>query len=756
METAAIHITISGTVQGFGFRPFVYKMAQKHRVGGFVCNSLQGVEIDASGRPSDLERFAADLQACPPPLARIAGFKSLPLTDAVEYQSFEIKQSRLGDQPQLDITRDSATCEACVSELRSADDRRHRHAFINCTDCGPRYSIIKGLPYDRAATTMAPFEMCPACRAEYENPADRRFHAQPVCCPRCGPQLQLLDNQGNEVSVSDPVTGTIARLVRGEIMAVKGLGGFHLACRADLDQTVALLRQRKRREQKPLAIMARDLAAAGRYALISDREAGLLQSIERPIVILEKNPGAPSLAAELAPRVNTLGIMLPYTPLHHLLFDTADYDVLVMTSANLSSEPICIDTAEAVAKLNGIADGYLTHNRLINVRMDDSIVRTLAGEPVLLRRSRGYVPDPLPADCDVDGIVALGGIMKATVTVGRGSSCYVSQYLGSADSVATLESRDDTLRHLLGLLGVKPELQVCDLHPLGLTAGGDVNTVDNRLIRVQHHHAHAVACMAENRVSGKAVCVVYDGLGLGEDGTIWGGEILIADRSGYQRFGHWKVGPMPGGDAATLNPGRMAIGALWARLGREVDGLCPWMAEDERRAAVELVAADVNCPVTSSMGRLFDAAAAILDVCRRQSYEGQPAIELEGRVDRYETGSYDVPLERLRGSVRLDGPALLLQVLQDRLRGEPVGRIAARFHRAIAGATAQAALAAAAAADVETVCLSGGCFMNAILAGHTISLLKKAGLNPLVHRILSPGDECVSFGQAIIAASRRK
>jgi hydrogenase maturation protein HypF len=760
MEQRCLTVVVRGTVQGVGFRPFVYRSARRWNIRGSVRNTSDGVEIAACGTFAAIEGFLDMLRLSSPPLASITNMEISEEPDIPGTGGFSILPSLLGDESQVDAARDTAVCDACLSEMRDSSNRRYRHPFITCTDCGPRYSIIRALPYDRDRTTMAHFTMCAGCHAEFHDPEDRRFHAQPVCCPACGPRLALLDATAAAIDVHDPIAAAVVMLAEGTILAIKGIGGFHLACRADHAAAVAELRRRKHRAEKPLAIMVRDIGVARAYAEVSEIEAALLRGVERPIVLLLKKPNPTAsitsrIAPEVAPHVHTLGVMLPYAPLHHLLFDTDRYDALVMTSANPSGEPLCISTEEAVATLAGIADGYLTHDRPIQVRLDDSIARVLDGAPLLVRRGRGYAPAPLPAGTEVDGVVALGGIMKSTVAVGRGRTCYVSQYLGSSENLPTIDNCEQSLRHLLGLLGVTPAQYACDLHPGGLNKAL-VGSPNLPLIKVQHHYAHAVACMAENRLQGKAVCVVYDGMGLGDDGAIWGGEVLIADRRGYERVGWWDVGPMPGGDAATFFPGRMLMGALWQRQGEGVMNLCPWMAPEEGRATMELLAADINCPRTSSMGRLFDACAALLDVCRRQTYEGQPAVELEGAADPAEEGSIDVQIREMAGSMVADGAGLLLDVRGALRQGASVARAAALFHNAVADATVRIAMRAAVAARLDSVCLSGGCFLNKLLCERTVAGLRAAGLRPVVHRILPPGDECVAFGQAIVAAEQRR
>jgi hydrogenase maturation protein HypF len=749
-----LFITIQGTVQGVGFRPFVYRCARDHDITGRVYNDARGAAIEAFGSREKLNLFLGAIQASPPPLAVIRRIDVKELGSEPPSR-FIIDESHAGDVLAVDVARDTGVCDACLREMRDPGNRRHHHPFINCTDCGPRYTIIKQLPYDRPFTTMSGFAMCNECSREYEDPLNRRFHAQPVCCPKCGPKLTLCDSAGRPMEEPDPIAACIALLSAGSIVAIKGIGGFHLACRADRSDAVARLRERKHRDEKPLAIMVPDSAAAARVALISKPERALLESIERPIVIVEKRSDVQNIAPEVAPRVPTLGIMLPYAPLHHLLFENAPYGALVMTSGNRTDEPISATNQEALEKLGGIADAFLIHDREIYIRNDDSIVRALGSAPVIMRRARGYVPEPLPAGGPVDGIVALGGILKGTVTVGRGAVCYTSQYLGSVDKIEIIDHLDRMMRHLLSLLGVSPLRYVCDLHPAGLTRKLAERTglpVDY----VQHHHAHAVACMAENRFEGPALAVVYDGTGYGEDGTIWGGEILQVDRAHYTRLGHLAPLPLPGGDMAVVNPGRMAVAALYGTMGERSLDACRWMPEPERRAVIDMIKTSTNCPLTSSMGRLFDACAAILGICEKRTYEGQPAIELEGCAERNVHHGYEPPVHDQDGRIIIDGAAILREAWLDFCRGTSPARVSGRFHATIADATIEAAVRASKTTGLKTVCLSGGCFQNALLFGLVVNGFAGAGLQVLTHHLLPPNDECVSFGQAIVAGARGK
>jgi len=751
MNIKSIFIKINGTVQGVGFRPFVFRLATSFKITGKVWNTEQGVSILAQGTDEILTSFVEQLKTSGPPLSSIKEITVESDISDYNYSDFSIVKSTGGGKPQVDITRDTAPCSHCISELNNPADRRYHHPFINCTDCGPRFTIIKSLPYDRKETTMAEFALCKECSEEFTDPSNRRFHAQPVCCNKCGPVLSLHDVDGKQIDSGNTVAEAIKLLADNAIIAIKGLGGFHLACRADSDKALNLLRSRKGREEKPFALMVKDSFIAEKYTIISDKEKKLLESCERPVVILQKRDAVENILSPLiAPGINTLGIMLPSTPLHYLLLDTDKYDILVMTSANYTSEPLCSENEDAMIRLHTIADAYLVHNRRIHIRIDDSIVRVIDNSPVIIRRARGYAPSPVPADTSVEGIIGLGGIMKSTVAVGRGESCYVSHYLGDASSIPVLNNYEQVLRHTMDILGVKPRVYAHDLHPGALTA----NLADKGVpvIKVQHHHAHAVACMGENHLKGKTICVVYDGLGMGTDGTIWGGEILLADRKSFERIGYCKPVPMPGGDAATLFPGRMALGALFNDYRQYSDTVCGWMDESERRAVISILESGIPLPYTSSMGRLFDACAAILDINRKQTYEGQPAIELESIVSKKEFASYDIQVDfDISGRGIINGPKILFYVLMDLINNIDPALIAARFHNTIVANTVSIVTQLAEKYDINSVCLCGGCFQNKVLFENCVSELKKKELHLYSHHLLSSGDECISYGQVLIA-----
>jgi len=735
-------------VQGVGFRPFVYRLATTLGLAGTVRNFSGGVELFVQGRSRPVEEFIRRLRDDAPPLARIRELTAVDVA-LTDQRGFKIESSDPAGSPDVDAARDVATCDACLAEMRDPANRRYRHPFINCTDCGPRYTIIRSLPYDRPNTSMSKFPMCPDCEAEYNDPADRRFHAQPVCCHACGPTLRLLDADGSPIRADDPIAALARRLARGEVAAVKGIGGFHLACDATSSKAVRRLRRRKHREQKPLAVMARDLDTARRIAHVGRAERALLEGPERPIVLLAKK-GEGIVADELAPRSRFHGVMLPYTPVHHLLADHFPY--LVMTSGNKTEEPIARTNEEALEKLRGIADVFLLHDRDIVTRTDDSVVRRIAGDAVIMRRSRGYAPEPVAAGQNVHGLIACGPMLKNCIAVGRGELCYVSQHVGDLTNLETYRSLEQTALKLCDMLKVKPTLAACDMHP-GYASTRFAESLGLPVVRVQHHHAHVAACMAEDDLHEQVIGIAFDGTGYGEDGHTWGGELLVADRSGYERIGHLAYMKMPGGDAAVKHPGRMALGALFPVIGRDAARAVPWMDEAEAEAVLELLERDVNTPLTAGMGRLFDAASAALGVCTRTTFEGQPAIELEGVADPDAEGSYPVELVEKNGQLEADGAAILAAVCDERDSGVAVPTIAGRFHNTIARLLLEYARAARDRTGLRHVCLSGGCFQNALLLERSLPRLVDDGFVVHRHRLVPPNDGCVALGQMIVAAN---
>jgi hydrogenase maturation protein HypF len=700
-------LRVTGVVQGVGFRPFVYGLAERHGLVGYVLNDGVGVIVEAEGAAAALDAFAAAIRTEAPPLARVDSVVAEAVAPIGE-AAFRIDASTASGKSAL-IPADVATCEECLRELFDPDDRRYRYPFVNCTQCGPRFTIVRGVPYDRALTTMAGFEMCAACRREYDDPRDRRFHAEPVCCPVCGPQLSL------------PLEDAVELLRGGKIVAVKGLGGYHLACDATNEDAVARLRSRKHREDKPFAVMMRG-------ADVTPEERTLLEARERPIVLVRRRDDAP-VAPSVAPGTVWLGVMLPYTPLHHLLLHDAQIP-LVMTSGNVSDEPIAFDDVEARERLGPIADAFLSHDRPIHRRCEDSVVR--ASFPV--RRSRGYAPAAIPLPTPARSpIVAAGAELKSTFCVARGADAFLSPHLGDLDSEASYRAFRTDLELYLDMLDVRPEVVAHDLHPEYLSTKWAIEQ-DATLVGVQHHHAHAAACLAEHGETGPALALVFDGTGYGTDGTLWGGELLRCDLAGFERLAWLEPVPLPGGDAAVREPWRVAAVHL-ERAGEPV----PWERWRDVRASLA-----VNAPLASGMGRLFDAVAAVLGVRDEVTYEGQAAIELEQLAG-------DVAAEPWPW--RFGAATELVADCYSRVRGGmPREQVAAAFHETVA---AGAAAACAEAAGPRTVVLSGGTFQNLRLLASTRARLEDEGFRVLTHRLVPPNDGGVSYGQAAVAAVTR-
>lgn len=772
-------IRVRGLVQGVGFRPTVWRLARACGLNGDVLNDGEGVLIRAFGPPEAIGAFLVRLRAEAPPLARIDAIERTLLDAALAPAGFHVIKSR-ATPVKTGIVPDAATCPACLAEVFDLANRRYRYAFTNCTHCGPRLSIIRALPYDRPHTSMAAFPMCPACQAEYDDPGDRRFHAQPNACPVCGPRVWLEDAGGGEVPPAphaDAVAHAAALVAAGAIVAVKGIGGFHLACDAGNAGAVRALRARKHREAKPLALMARDMAMVRRYAQVSEREAALLRHRAAPVVLLERageGGGGDALAAELAPGQHTLGFMLPYTPLHHLLMAGVERPI-VLTSGNLSDEPQCTANADARARLRGIADYWLLHDRDIVNRLDDSVVRVAWGErPRVIRRARGFAPEPLrlpPGFEHAAPVLAMGGALKAAFCLARGGEAVLSQHIGDLDNPATLADYWAALELYRSVYEFATAAVAVDMHPdYPSTLHGEALAAADGvpLVRVQHHHAHVAACMAEHGVplaGGAVLGVVLDGLGLGDDGTIWGGEFLRADYRGYRRLAHFASVPMLGGDAAAREPWRNAYAHIVRALGWEtVTAEFPQAPLVEALRGKPLTVLDammrrgLNAPEASSAGRLFDAVAAAVGVCpERVSYEGQAAIELEALAAAAMDDAAATPYP----FATQDAPRVLTfapmwrALLGDLAGGVPSAVIAARFHKGLAAAVAGLAARLAAAEGLDTVALGGGVFQNRLLLEGVGAALAAAGLRVLVPEAIPANDGGLALGQAVIVAARR-
>ena len=727
-----VRARVEGTVQGVGFRPYVYRLASELGCSGHVLNDARGVVVEVEADTKSVQRFLARLPAEAPPLARIERVAAEPVPVTGE-TGFAIRASPPGGEPSAAVTADTATCAECLEELFDPADRRHRYPFVNCTNCGPRFTIVRGVPYDRPLTTMAGFAMCPACAAEYEDPLDRRFHAQPNACPECGPRARLVG-----ADAEDAVAAAASALRDGAILAVKGVGGYHLACRADDEAAVAALRARKHREDKPFALMAPTVVAARALVALGPVEEDLLVSGARPIVLARRRPDA-AVAAAVAPGAPELGVMLPYSPLHHLLL--ADVGApLVLTSGNVSDEPIAYTDDDALERLAPIADGFLVHDRPIQTRTDDSVVRVVDERPLVLRRSRGYVPDSLGLPvAAARHVLACGAELKSTFCVAKGARAWVGHHIGDLQNYETLRSFVAGVAHFEALFAVEPEVVAHDLHPEYLSTKVALERSDVDLVGVQHHHAHLAACLAEHGETGPALGAIYDGTGYGTDGTVWGGELLRGDLRGFERVGSLFAVRMPGGEAAIRQPWRMACAWTQAAGVEAPAALAARPGWDEVSA---LARTGLASPLTSSVGRLFDAVAALCGLRSEITYEGQAAIELEAACDAAERGAY--PFDP-----SLDARPTVAAIVDDIARGTDAGVIAARFHNALAAATARALLEHGA----DTVVLSGGVFANRHLLSRTRALLGEAGVRVLVPERLPPGDGGISYGQAAIAAA---
>jgi hydrogenase maturation protein HypF len=746
---------VQGIVQGVGFRPFVFNLANRLGLAGFVLNDSTGVVIEVEGDRAAVGEFGATLSSSPPPLAVIDRLEELELAPTGADGAFTILDSEHTGAATALISPDFATCDDCLREMDDPGDRRYRYAFTNCTNCGPRFTISKGIPYDRPNTTMAPFEMCPRCRQEYEDPADRRFHAQPIACPVCGPHLTLIDRSLHKIP-GDPVSEAARLLRSGSILAVKGLGGYHLTCLASDQEAVAELRSRKAREEKPFAVMAAGLDEAAALATFDEEQRALLVSARRPIVLLDRLPGAP-VAEAVAPHNRYLGVMLPYTPLHHLLLQEVG-EPIVCTSGNLSDEPIAYRDGDALSGLNRIADAFLTHNREIHMRCDDSVMRVVSGREgprvQAMRRARGYAPEPIPVTPDFrDPILAAGPELKHTFCIGSGGRAIISHHLGDLENFETMTSFLEGVEHYQRVFEVRPQIVAHDLHPEYLVTKWAKALEGVRLVGVQHHHAHIASCLADNLRSDRVVGLALDGTGYGEDGNLWGCEVLVGDLAGYERYAHLAYVPLPGGGAAIREPWRMGAVYLNAAFGESAAGLdIPFVhrTAGKWKPILKMASTGLNSPLTSSAGRLFDAASALAGFADRVRYEGQAAIELEQIADPATTRSYPCSLE----GGRIGGVDLIAALAEDLAAGVPTSEVAGAFHNGLAAVLVKAARDAAEANGLATVALSGGSFQNRLLADRVEAGLIEAGLEVLTHHRVPPNDGGISLGQAVIANAK--
>ena len=738
LERVWIHIR--GIVQGVGFRPFIHRQVQRRGLRGYIKNTSSGVELELEGEREALEAFVRELPGEAPALAVIEEIETAYSPELKHFPDFEIRASKTEALRDTLVSPDICICDDCLRELNDPADRRYRYPFLNCTNCGPRFTIIRDVPYDRCKTSMARFPMCPDCEREYHDIENRRYHAQPDCCPVCGPEVFYRDGEGRPVE-GDAIENARRDLRAGKIVAVKGLGGIHLACRCDDSAIAQELRRRKHREEKPLALMCRNLDCARGLCRVSEAEAKILTGRQRPIVLLEKkSPGMEHVSEN-----KFLGVMLPYTPLHVLLFGE-DFDALILTSANRSDTPMLADNEEALKALSGIADGFLLHNRDIQTRCDDSLCWVLDGREYFARRSRGYVPYPLRLRRAVGPILACGAEQKASFCLSKGDYVFPSQHIGDLKNYETLTHYSGQIRHFERLFDIAPKTLVCDLHPDYLSTEYAVERAGEeglRLIQAQHHHAHLAACLADNGFEGRAIGLVWDGTGLGTDGTSWGGECLIGDCRGFERFASLRPIPLPGGDRAVREIERVAFSLLReAECGTE---------KIERAADYErLLSSGSNAPLSSGMGRLFDGVAALCGLCRTAAYEGQGAVLLEAAANE-DAGLY--PITLTENPLRFDWREMIRALVRDRERGVEVESLAARFHNTLIEMAVRQCRAAREQSGLNTVALSGGSFQNMRLMARLPRRLEEEGFAVLRHRRVSPNDEGLSLGQLAIAAA---
>ena len=773
MPGARIHIT--GIVQGVGFRPFVYNLATRLDLKGWVKNTSAGVDIEVDGEQNILDDFIRALRDEAPPLSRIDDFTA-SFGPGNGFTQFDIIHSESVDGAFQPISPDVSICDDCLRELFDPNDRRYRYPFINCTNCGPRFTIIKDIPYDRPFTTMAGFHLCPDCEKEYKNPTNRRFHAQPVACPVCGPKVWLeIQNSEFRIQNDDAIVETRKLLVDGKILAIKGLGGFHLACDATNANAVRELRTRKLRVDRPFALMMPDLETIEKHCFVSEQESELLQSTARPIVLLKKRPES-TIVEEVSPKQEWLGVMLPYTPLHYLLFanpnlqpSTFDLPPLVMTSGNLSEEPIATDNAEARKRLSKLADAFLMHDRDIHIRCDDSVVRVFSEQSTVdsgktdhwslttypIRRSRGYSPFPVKLPFDTPNLLATGSELKNTFCITNGNYAFLSHHIGDMENYETLKSFEQGVEHFERLFRVKLIAIAHDMHPNYLATRYALERAEREglpTIAIQHHYAHVAACMAEHGLTEPVIGVSFDGTGYGDDGAIWGGEFLVADYASYQRAAHLEYFPLPGGDAAIKKPARTALALLWS-LGLDWEenlaSVKEFCAEDQVTLRVQLEK-KINTPMTSSMGRLFDAVSALAGVRQKVNYEGQAAIEFEAMADSAEAGQYVFGVES--GQVRVRG--VVEALVKDVMAGVPTSKISARFHNGLAESVREVVKQISGETSIKSVVLSGGVWQNITLLRRTLALLHDGNFIVYIHREVPTNDGGLSLGQAAIAASR--
>jgi len=769
-QTSRRRLTVSGQVQGVGFRPWAYRLARELGLTGFVINNAEGVRLEIQGSPADLDQYQRRLHAELPPLASIDRIEAVAAEFMTGEKYFDILPSQSGEVIDAQITVDTAVCDECLAEMNSPEDPRCDYPFINCTNCGPRYTIVGDIPYDRPNTTMAEFGMCPMCAAQYADPSDRRFHAEPIACPRCGPHVWLVDSSGRQLPCDDPITSAAQMLHQGKIIAIKGLGGFHIACRAAADAAVLSLRRRKHRDSKPFALMAANLDVAAGLCELNSAAESLLSGAVHPIVLAPRRPDATSVSACAVDGLTTLGVMLPYTPLHHLLFARGAPDVLVMTSGNFSNEPLIKDNDAAIEQLSGIADAILLHNRRIERSVDDSVVQITAGALQVLRRGRGYVPRPIrltAAAEDSPAILAVGGELKNAICLLHRRRAVLSEHIGDLTDGRVYRHFMNTIDHLERLLAIRPELLVADMHPSYMSAEyaakrhiGDLpGRPELPIISVQHHHAHIAACLADNDRSGPVIGLACDGAGYGDDGATWGCEVLESDVVEYRRLGHLRYLPLVGGDAAGRETLRPAVAALRDAFGGDFREYLAHARSprdsDKIDAVAEMLELGVNCPPSSSLGRWFDAAAYLTGVATANCYEGQAPMRLESVAAEGVGDGYPFSIHST-GPFEIDLRAMVAGMCGDLHARVETPVISARFHNTVVSFLLAAAIRGREETSLDTVAISGGCFANRYLTARLTAALDAAGFEVLTHRQAPCNDGGIALGQAVIAEARHR
>lgn len=754
-------ITINGIVQGVGFRPFVYNLAHTGHICGWVNNFPGGVHIDAEGISENLDTFVRCLKEKAPPLSFIDTFQ-VENAEPVGYIDFEIRESSFESSVEAYISPDVSVCDDCLREMNDPHNRRYHYPFINCTNCGPRFTITSGIPYDRVNTTMKPFPLCAECAEEYHNPSDRRFHAQPVACRECGPSLSLLDSGGNRILQGNEIETTTELLANGRIIAIKGLGGYHLACDARNKSAVAELRRRKNRDGKPFALMAKNIEVVFNYCFVNAKESEILQSSKKPIVLLKRKPDADLPMKDLSPDNHQLGIMLPYTPLHHLLF-SRNIELLVMTSGNRSGEPIYYKDDEAIQNLCCIADYFLINNREIFIRTDDSVTSIFRDKEFIIRRSRGYVPLPIAipyvhGSDSIPSVLACGGELKNTFCLTKGNKAFLSHHIGDLENAQTLTSFESGIEHFKQIFSVAPEIVAYDKHPGYLSTQFAENLNGVQKVPVQHHHAHIASCMVENNLTGKVIGLAFDGTGYGDDGRIWGGEFFVGDYDGFDRRAHFEYVPLPGGEIGIQEPWRMALSYLIQIYGENFSKLALPFLNKIDAEKVDFVAQQISrrihTPLTSSVGRLFDAVSSLTGLCNVIEYEGQAAIRLEKSANIENTTTYPYKIVQTESGYKICVEPLIINIVEDILHGRDISKISGKFHCTVAEISRDICERIRKETGINDVALSGGVFQNRLLSGLTIDQLKEHGFRVFTHSKVPANDGGIALGQAAIALQK--